>query len=253
MPSHEGFKPLCNRAPRNVISALYFELRCLLDFQLRTIVADVKQFYCSLNGGALLDVGCGDCAYQHLLPANVAYTGVDTINAEDFDYGRVENVVRYDGKILPFNDNHFDALLCSEVLDHVEFPERLITELYRVLKPGGRALVTLPWSARWHYIPYDYGRYTPSKLRSLFSAFEMLELRTRGSDIVVLCNKLMIAGVRQILSGSALPIRAAWIVFMLMIWPFWLGVIAWAHAALYFNLGSVDDPLGYSLLLRKPA
>ena len=61
---------------------------------------------------------------------------------------------------IPFPDGHFDALLCTEVLEHAVAPEALIAEMHRVLRPGGSLVLTVPFAARVHHIPYDFHRFT---------------------------------------------------------------------------------------------
>ena len=50
----------------------------------------------------------------------------------------------YDGSTLPYGDNYFDYLVCFSVLEHVSFPDKLLNEMLRVLKPGGKVLLSLP-------------------------------------------------------------------------------------------------------------
>jgi hypothetical protein len=117
-----------------------------------------------------------------------------------------------------------------------------------VLKPGGSAFITIPWSARYHYIPYDYARYTPSKLEELFSAFRIDALLPRGSDIAVIGNKMVVIAAQQVTAPSGkwwrLPLLA-------LASPLFAGAVLWAHAAIWFDLGSKNDPLGYTLRLTK--
>lgn len=67
---------------------------------------------------------------------------------------------------LPFGDRTFDAAICSEVLEHVPDDRRVIREMARVLKPGGRAVVTVPFAFRYHPDPVDFRRYTPAGLQT---------------------------------------------------------------------------------------
>ena len=68
--------------------------------------------------------------------------------------------IYYNGIALPFEDNTFDSILCTEVFEHVEQLDAVITELYRVLKPGGRMIVTTPFMCIEHEMPYDFRRFT---------------------------------------------------------------------------------------------
>ncbi len=59
-------------------------------------------------------------------------------------YSYPENVLNADITDLPFDDNSFDFLLCSHVLEHIKQDRRAISELFRVLKPGGDGIVQVP-------------------------------------------------------------------------------------------------------------
>jgi SAM-dependent methyltransferase len=62
---------------------------------------------------------------------------------------------------LPFRDGSFDAAVCTEVLEHVADPRGVLHELARVVRPGGRVVVTVPFVFHYHEDPRDYRRYTP--------------------------------------------------------------------------------------------
>lgn len=68
--------------------------------------------------------------------------------------------VQADGAALPFGDGSFDAVISAELLEHVPSPERVLREVHRVLRPGGRLLITVPLLYRVHGDPQDFGRYT---------------------------------------------------------------------------------------------
>ncbi len=61
---------------------------------------------------------------------------------------------------VPFREETFDAVVCSELLEHVPEPPRVLAEVHRVLRPGGTALISAPFMNRVHGDPDDYGRYT---------------------------------------------------------------------------------------------
>jgi SAM-dependent methyltransferase len=87
-----------------------------------------------------------------------------------------------DAQAMPFVDGSVDGILCTGLFEHVEQPERVASEIRRVLRPGGRAYVAAPFIQGYHPSPTDYRRYTREGLRQLLGAFEVLELRnTRGS------------------------------------------------------------------------
>ena len=68
--------------------------------------------------------------------------------------------VQADACALPFADERFDAVVCSELLEHVPFPPAVLVEAHRVLRTGGTLLVCVPFLSRIHGDPDDYGRYT---------------------------------------------------------------------------------------------
>lgn len=71
---------------------------------------------------------------------------------------------------MPMPDDFFDAIICTQVLEHIKTPHKAIDEIFRVLKPGGRLLLTTPFFYEEHLIPYDYFRFTQFGLKSLFEA-----------------------------------------------------------------------------------
>jgi SAM-dependent methyltransferase len=68
---------------------------------------------------------------------------------------------------LPFGDNEFDIVLCTEMLEHVPDPQAVLSEIQRVLRPGGRLIMTTPFLVPLHEEPYDFFRYTSHGLRHL--------------------------------------------------------------------------------------
>ena len=67
-----------------------------------------------------------------------------------------------DAAQLPFQKDTFDAVLCSELIEHVYDPHVVLAEIFRVLKPGGIAFLTMPLHYHIHGDPEDFGRYTHS-------------------------------------------------------------------------------------------
>jgi SAM-dependent methyltransferase len=68
---------------------------------------------------------------------------------------------------LPFKSDSFDSILCTQVLEHVPRPWLTMAEIFRVLKPNGRLLLSVPQSWRLHEQPHDFYRYTRFGLQSL--------------------------------------------------------------------------------------
>ena len=106
--------------------------------------------------GKLLDFGCGSKPYEKLFKNSNNYVGVEVSSNKE----NLKSDIYYNGIALPFADNNFDSVLCTEVFEHVEQLDDVIIELYRVLKPGGRMIVTTPFMCMEHEMPYDFRRFT---------------------------------------------------------------------------------------------
>jgi SAM-dependent methyltransferase len=220
----------------------------LVDFQVLTVYRHLRRVLPGWSG-EVLDVGCGQSPYRFLLDATrTRYVGLDIADAGAFGYANPD-VTTFDGGVFPFADGTFDAVLCTEVLEHVYEHGRLVREIHRVLKPGGEGFITVPWSARFHYIPHDYFRYTPTALGRIFGMFSAVSVEPRGTDVTAIANKLVVLWCRGLAPSSAWR----WILA-----PLWLAaaplVAAWiaiAHVGLAFGWGSADDPLGYTIRIRK--
>lgn len=83
-----------------------------------------------------------------------------------------------DAHKLPFLDATWDAVVCAEILEHVAEPATALSEIARVLRPGGRLYACAPFLYPIHGDPLDYGRFTPTWWRR--------RLDTAGLDIVTL-------------------------------------------------------------------
>ncbi len=220
----------------------------LLDFQILTIFKDVKKEITSYNGN-ILDIGCGQSPYKFLLNTDrTKYFGIDIVDADKFDYNNVD-ITPFDGLNIPFENESMDHIFCTEVLEHVEKYQILVDEMYRVMKSGAKGIVTVPFSARYHYIPWDYFRYTPSSLKTIFQKFRTAEIKPRGSDISVIGNKLIVLFFRNLIPKNIL--QFIFLPFWVLLLPLLSIYILIAHFSLIFNLGSEFDPLGYTIIIKK--
>lgn len=105
------------------------------------------------DGSSLLDAGAGTQPYS-LAAQHLVYVSQDFSQVEGFAYGPTDIV----GNIWDMNvsDGSFDAVLCTEVLEHVPYPVETIRELSRVLRPGGTLILTAPSHYRRHLDPYYF-------------------------------------------------------------------------------------------------
>lgn len=141
----------------------------------------------------LLDLGCGSQPYRRYYASRC-----DEAIAADYSVrSRID--VRLSATALPFRDATFDVILLSEVLEHVDEPGQAISEIARVLKPGGRLLLTVPFNYMQHEIPFDHSRFTQFGLSALLRqhGLHVSYLAQRGSLIT-----LLVAQVEFLLRGS---------------------------------------------------
>lgn len=102
-----------------------------------------------------------------------------------------------DAHALAFGDASFDAILTTEMLEHLREPQRAIDEMFRVLSPGGTLLLTTRFVFPLHDAPHDYFRYTRYGLQHLLRRFEIVELREETDafgTLAVLIQRLAIQG-----------------------------------------------------------
>jgi SAM-dependent methyltransferase len=123
-------------------------------------------------GSLVLDAGAGEGQYRQFLQ-HARYVGVDlAVGDVQWNYAGLEAVS--DLSRLPFEANTFDAVLCTQVLEHVREPKQVLCEISRVLKPEGHLYLSTPQSSHQHQKPYDYYRYTSFGLRYLLEEADLV-------------------------------------------------------------------------------
>ena len=104
-------------------------------------------------GGKVLDVGSGRGGFLR----EMARLGFDALGVEPNPERIFEKVVKASAENLPFPNSHFDFVNCAEVSEHTDNPERMLREIFRVLKPGGRCYIS--FHNRWGVYDYHYHLY----------------------------------------------------------------------------------------------
>ncbi len=140
----------------------------------------------AVAGGAILDVGCGVgqvvCALRE---RGFAARGID-VSAANVEAARDVACAVYDGRVIPFTDASFDAVGAFNVLEHVEEPVAFLDEMTRVLRPGGRMVVSSPNFLRvlgWRdYHPRMAG--LRQKLRNLRTLLHRVQLYGQEREFV---------------------------------------------------------------------
>jgi SAM-dependent methyltransferase len=116
------------------------------------------------KGARLLDAGAGECQYKkfcsHLRYVSqdlAEYTGGGSsigLQRANWDTSTVDIVC--DITAIPEPDASFDAILCTEVLEHLPDPVSALRELARLLRPRGTLIITAPFCSLTHFAPYHY-------------------------------------------------------------------------------------------------
>src|SRR5262249_9447901 len=134
---------------------------------LRSLATQMKEALATHFGGRrdllVVDVGCDCKPYLPLFaPYARRYVGSDVART------RPQVDVVGSASTIPFADGCADAVLCSQVLEHVPDPMAALHEIARVLKPGGRVFLSTHGNFIYHPHPTDYWRWTQDGLRKLF-------------------------------------------------------------------------------------
>lgn len=134
--------------------------------------------------GIVLDVGCADRWIEpHLVP-DVRYVGLDYPPTGSCLYSARADVLA-DAANLPFVTASADAIICLEVLEHMRDPHAALHEFFRVLKPKGVLVFSMPFMYPIHDAPHDYQRLTEYGLRRDLTAagFDIIRLNKTGHAI----------------------------------------------------------------------
>src|SRR5262249_44214064 len=172
-------------------------------------------------GSRVLDAGAGDARYRTLFDRHLYETA---------DFGKVDKAygqIDYECELssIPVEDERFELVIFTQVMEHLEDPLSVLVELRRVLKPGGRIWATAPLFFEEPEQPYDFYRYPQFAGRRLGerSGLEVEELRWLEGYDGTLAYQLGFAA--RSLPTSQLPIRGL------------LGALAW-----YFYRRDVRRP-----------
>lgn len=157
----------------------FWERSALVLLLLEAVESKLKKY----ARGDLLDAGAGTLSYRHLIKdAGCSYKSID------FKQTHPELDHVGDIQAMPFGDSSFDTVLCVEVLEHVPYPAKALTEFYRVLRPNGTVIITVPHIGYLHNEPYDFYRYTKYGLEVLLTdaGFHILSIEPSGGLLAFL-------------------------------------------------------------------
>ena len=212
-------------------------------FLLSELARDVDDALGTYASGTLLDVGCGARPYQSAKYDVAEWIGFDTADNPDADI----HGVAYD---IPLGAESVDSILCTQVLEHLEHPATALAEFYRVLRPGGHLVLTVPQYWPLHEEPRDFFRYTEIGLARVIvdSGLEVVKQTKQGRGAAVaaqaLNNAILCAGdTFRFKDNLAFKASKA---------PFYLAINV-AGVILGRFLRTERDVLNHLIVARKPA
>jgi SAM-dependent methyltransferase len=156
------------------------------------------------KGGTVLDIGGRIQPYRTLLP-ETRYLAID------LRVTPLVNVVA-NAERIPFPSQGFDLVLCTQMLEYAPDPGLVLSEIHRVLKPGGRVLLSVP-SVFPQDADEDRWRFLPAGIRQLLSAFSEVEIVPEGGSIAGFFRTINVclhmfakySAIRTVLSYTVIP------------------------------------------------
>jgi len=184
------------------------------------------------SGSRVLDAGAGSCPYRALF-SHCDYKTQDFTSLQDDqlsggEYGSIDYVC--DITSIPVEDGSFDAVLCSEVIEHVPDPEAVMAEFARILGPGGRLILTAPLGSGIHQEPYHfYGGYTPFWYDKVLSenGFSDIRVQANGGSLKAFAQEALRFMQMTMPFAGVLPLLVSliWLPFWLLLFPLLAGVV----------------------------
>ena len=129
------------------------------------------------SGWVVVDLGGKRTPYKrHFEGRFTKYVAIDLSKEEGVD-------VISDGHNLGIRGLSVDVVVCTQVLEHVRNPFRFVSEIWRILKPGGRLFLTVPAFYPIHGGPYDAWRFLPDGIKILLGNFSRVTFRPEYGTI----------------------------------------------------------------------
>lgn len=141
--------------------------------------------------GKLLDLGCGKVplynAYKEYITDSICVDWENTLHKNEYLDFECDLT-----KDLPFEDNEFNTIILSDVLEHIPQPENLWKEMFRILSTDGKLILNVPFYYWIHERPHDYYRYTEFALKRFVddSGLTLVQLDCIGGSPAVLADFL---------------------------------------------------------------
>lgn len=157
----------------------------------RNLYKHVRHFSLLTRSRRILDFGCANKPYKSLF-LNSDYVGIDVKGKGHKDKEKNADVY-FDGDKIPFDEQTFDVVLCTQVLEHVDNVGKSLFEIHRVLRSSGKLFLTIPLVWPEHEKPFDFRRFTSFELRRLLEPEFIIEGIDSSCGIFGVCGQLISA------------------------------------------------------------
>ena len=148
------------------------------------------------NNSVILDFGCGEKPYYPFFADHAdKYIGLDIDDSPERNDKM--NLIIKQGDILPFPDEYFDVIISTEVFEHVEDIWLYAREFKRVLKKGGRVLISAPFVWDYHPYPHDFWRISEDGWRAMFRDFSQISFTFDTNSVQTILQAINLLMTRK--------------------------------------------------------
>ena len=198
----------------------------------------------------VLDIGAGNCPYR-------SYFSHCDYKAHDFhqlDENQLQDSVGY-GKIdyisdilaIPVEDNTFDVIICTEVIEHVPYPILAIKQYARILRPGGVLLITAPLQSGIHQIPYHfYGGFTKFWYMKILSEYSFSEIEINENGGLFTSHMAMGLTMLKLLLNEVFKVKTWKVIPSILLIVIYAPFIALIFPILSFALDHIYKERNYT-------
>lgn len=208
---------------------------------------DLKTAIHSHGRGAVLDIGCGNKPYEGLFGQATSYMGCDIVQSSE---QKVDVICP--STSIPLKDASFDTVFSTQVLEHVEDHGKMLSEAFRLLRPGGNLILSCPMMWPHHEVPYDFFRFTRYGLEYLFkqAGFVDVNIQQNGGKWAT------IGQLRQtVWSETVRKDKKLWRRFLFLFYKYGLKYLLNIRYSILESMDPDDDfiTLNFVVTARKPA
>ena len=205
---------------------------------------------CAELTGLVLDIGCADQKPRRFLRSGADYVGLDYYDTATGWYGTRPDIFG-DAQRLPLQDGSVDHVLLLDVLEHLPLPAACLSDIHRVLKPGGQLIIQVPFMYPLHDAPLDFHRWTRFGLRRAAhnAGFQVSREIAVGHPLETAALVANIASSKSVINWIRGRNPLALLAIVLPFLVLWRNAFAWVMAAL-----SRDDdlmPYAYRMVWTK--